>query len=310
MGSFFSVIIPLYNKADTILRTLASVEAQTFRDFEVIIIDDGSKDKGVAVIQNSQFANQCRITSQPNKGVSAARNAGVAQANGDYLCFLDADDEWFPHYLQRMSELIKKFPGAGIYGAGFTRPGYKLKKGFRRDGYCDIFDEATVKMPFNTDGLIIPKDIFMSFGGFDEIVSYYEDYQLIFQIALKYDVVVTREILTIYNFDAKESANGKVRDFSISLFPHFFVVEKSLQDGERRQSVRRYACWQMRSMLSYSILRGKRGDEEKVRQAFLCMCQCVPEQRLYRKNMIGTIFCFFISKYIGLRFRLAILGLV
>ena len=130
---FFSTIIPLYNKADTILRTLASVESQTFRDFEVIIINDGSTDDGDTVIQNSRFSNKCKLVSQPNKGVSAARNAGAMLANGAYLCFLDADDEWFPDYLQTMYNLIQKFPEAGIYGANFSTP--KSIRGFKRDGY-------------------------------------------------------------------------------------------------------------------------------------------------------------------------------
>lgn len=303
------MIIPLYNKADTVLRTLASVEAQAFRDFEVILVDDGSTDDGVAVIRNSRFAGLCRILSQPNKGVSAARNAGAALANGGYLCFLDADDEWLPPYLQKMFDLIRRFPGAGLYGANYTRPGSKRYRGLRADGYCDLFREAIIKMPFHMAGVIIPKPVYLAHRGFDERLSYYEDHHLFFRIALQHEVAVCRELLTVYHFDSKESANSKKRDFSVALYPYHFVVEKALSDGDQRPSIQRYARWTMRHLLAYSIRKGRRGDDRCVRQAFSRMCRCVPELSLYRDNKAGAIFCFFVLKYFGLRFRLARLGL-
>ena len=86
-------------------RALESISAQTFEDFEVIVVDDGSTDNGAAIVADypdSRF----RLVSQANAGPGAARNAGVEQARGEFLAFLDADDEWFPNYLQESVSLL------------------------------------------------------------------------------------------------------------------------------------------------------------------------------------------------------------
>jgi len=112
----FSVVIPLYNKSHVILRTLASVVTQTFTDFEVIIVNDGSTDNSLELIRPFTSDPRIRIIEQENQGVSAARNKGVSLARFDYIAFLDADDEWLPGYLQKMQEAISLFPDAGMYG--------------------------------------------------------------------------------------------------------------------------------------------------------------------------------------------------
>jgi GT2 family glycosyltransferase len=94
-----SVVVPLYNKADSILRTLRSVAAQTVEDFEVIVVDDGSTDGGGEIVR--AFADpRVRLLRQPNGGPGVARNAGLALARGEFVSFLDADDEWLPTFLE------------------------------------------------------------------------------------------------------------------------------------------------------------------------------------------------------------------
>ena len=116
----FSVIIPLYNKAPYVAKAIGSVLAQTFTDYELIIVDDGSKDdsaeKAVQAIGNH---TNVRLIKQENAGVSMARNNGAAISQGDYLCFLDADDWWEPTFLEEMSKLVEEFPDAGIYGTNY-----------------------------------------------------------------------------------------------------------------------------------------------------------------------------------------------
>lgn len=94
-----SIVIPLYNKAAYIRRALASITAQTFDDFEVIVVDDGSTDEGAVIVTDFSDA-RVRLIKQPNAGPGAARNAGLAQAHGQFIAFLDADDEWLPTYLE------------------------------------------------------------------------------------------------------------------------------------------------------------------------------------------------------------------
>lgn len=108
--NMFSVIIPLYNKAHTIVKTLDCVFNQTYQDFEIVIVDDGSTDDGVDVIRQNFTDNRIRIVSQKNQGVSVARNTGIQNANGEWVSFLDADDLWSDDYLEKIDKAISKFP--------------------------------------------------------------------------------------------------------------------------------------------------------------------------------------------------------
>jgi len=149
----FSVIIPLYNKAPYVRKALESVLAQTYTDFELIVVDDGSTDESANIVEtmlrkikgyrlevkgkenevidysleikgeensgaeiNAYHLSPInyKLIRQANTGVAAARNNGVAQAMGDYLAFLDADDWWEPNYLERMAQLIEDYPDAGL----------------------------------------------------------------------------------------------------------------------------------------------------------------------------------------------------
>ena len=103
----FSVVIPLYNKAKYIKTCIDSVFKQTYRDYEVVIVDDGSTDNGVEVIQKSYNSNKIRIVQKENGGPSSARNNGVKEANGEWVVFLDADDVFLPNALFVFSKLIK-----------------------------------------------------------------------------------------------------------------------------------------------------------------------------------------------------------
>jgi glycosyltransferase involved in cell wall biosynthesis len=111
-----SIIIPLYNKAPYVRRALDSIAAQSFADFEVIVVDDGSTDDGVAIVADYLDA-RIRMIHQANAGPGAARNAGIAQAHGKFIAFLDADDEWLPNYLQ---ESVSQLEGLGPEVASLT----------------------------------------------------------------------------------------------------------------------------------------------------------------------------------------------
>ena len=115
-----SIIIPLYNKAPYVRRALDSIAAQTFPDFEVIVVDDGSTDYGAAIVADYPDA-RVRLIRQANAGPGAARNAALAQARGELIAFLDADDEWLPSYL---AESVRWLESPGSETASITS-GYK-----------------------------------------------------------------------------------------------------------------------------------------------------------------------------------------
>ena len=109
----FSVIIPLYNKSSYVAKAIGSVLSQTFADYELVIMDDGSKDDSYDIASKAiEGRANCQIHRQDNAGVSMARNNAVALSRGEYLCFLDADDWWAPSFLEEMACLIEEYPEA------------------------------------------------------------------------------------------------------------------------------------------------------------------------------------------------------
>ena len=113
-----SVVVPLYNKAPYVIRCLRSVSAQTYRDFETIVIDDGSTD-GSDRIVDTFSEPRLRAFRQANGGPGAARNRGVREARGEYVAFLDADDEWLPEYLASSVRALDEAPNAATVSSSY-----------------------------------------------------------------------------------------------------------------------------------------------------------------------------------------------
>lgn len=111
--AMISVIIPAYNAERTILETIKSVQEQTFSDFEIIVINDGSKDKTVEIVQSIKD-DRIKIFSYENGGLCTARNRGISHATGEFIAFLDADDLWTPDKLELQLTLLKQHPEAGV----------------------------------------------------------------------------------------------------------------------------------------------------------------------------------------------------
>jgi glycosyltransferase, group 2 family len=207
----FSVIIPLYNKAPYVAKAIESVLGQTYRDFEVIVIDDGSIDQSLEVAKT--FENKSiTIVSQPNSGVSTARNNGVKLAKYPYICFLDADDWWHPTFLEEMKRLITDFPDAGIYGSGYyiVKNGQEriapigVPQGFERGiiDYCEVYAK-TLCMPLTSISVAIPKHIFDEEEGFKSKLKLGEDFDLWIRIILKHKAILVNKPLAYYNQDVE-----------------------------------------------------------------------------------------------------------
>ena len=205
----FSVIIPLYNKAPYIKKALDSVKDQTFKDYELIVVDDGSTDDSYNVAKDAldDSGLSYQLIRQDNSGVSTARNNGVAASHGGYLCFLDADDWWAPNFLERMDWLIKEYPEARIFGTNY----YYVKNSHQRIGvttaktgyinYCRAYAEK-LQMPMWTGAICIPNSVFNAYGGFRSHISLGEDFDLWIKIALDYKVAFLDEPLSYYYQDS------------------------------------------------------------------------------------------------------------
>ena len=196
----FSVIIPLYNKAPYVEKAICSVLSQTFTDYELIVMDDGSKDDSFSIaLATIEGHGHCHLFRQKNGGVSMARNNGVVLSQGDYLCFLDADDWWEQTFLEEMSKLIEEFPDAGIYGTNYTivnETKHKtrvapvgVEKGFEKGyiNYCQVYSK-TLCMPLTSISVAIPRPVFNEMGGFPKGIKLGEDFLLWIHIALKHKV--------------------------------------------------------------------------------------------------------------------------
>ncbi len=236
----FSVIIPLYNKAPYVGKALQSVLDQSFTDYEIIVVDDGSTDESARVAEAvlSDAAVDYQLVRQANAGVSTARNNGVTLSKGDYLCFLDADDWWAPSFLTEMSALIDEYPDAGIYGTGYiivneskhkTRvapigvvPGFE--KGYIH--YCQVYAK-TLTMPLTSISVALPRVVFDEMKGFPTGIKLGEDFLLWIQIALKYPVAFLNKSLAYYNQDAdpKSRAVGHLHEPEEHMLWHVGFLE-------------------------------------------------------------------------------------
>lgn len=219
---YFSIIIPLYNKAPYVAKAIESVMSQTFTDYELIIVDDGSKDGSFAIALNAiEGRGNCHIYRQQNAGVSVARNIGAAFSQGEYLCFLDADDWWDSQFLAEMSMLIEEFPDAGIYGTSYIIVNETKRKtrvspigvedGFERGyiNYCQVYAKTkTSAMPLWTGSVCIPQSVFVEMNGFPKGIKLGEDFILWIHIALKYKVAFLNIPLAYYNQDVEVANRG------------------------------------------------------------------------------------------------------
>ena len=215
----FSVIMPLYNKAPYVRKAVESVVGQTYRGWELIVIDDGSTDGGgdiVAAIADPRI----QLVRQENAGVSAARNRGGALSTAPYTTFLDADDWWEPTFLEEMAGLIERHPDAGIYGTGYwiVKNDHKrlapigVEEGFAEGeiNYCRVY-ARTLCMPLTSITVCIPRRVFDEAGGFPLGITLGEDFLLWLRIAITHKTVLLNKPLANYNQDVDNAHRGTHR---------------------------------------------------------------------------------------------------
>jgi len=247
--AFFSVIIPLYNKADYIENTLKSVISQTFTDYEIIVINDGSTDKSETLVLgfNDERIN---IYNQKNQGVSVARNFGIQKSQGKLIAFLDADDFWFPNHLEELANLYHDFPDCGMYCSRykirttenhFQIPHYKeIKSSFRGIVENYFFSNRPFRITW-TSCLAIPKEILEKFEGFTPNITNGQDFELWTKIGIEYQVAITNTITAIYNFYIPDSlAKNNISSMKLMDFEQFIISEQQNPDLKAFLDIHRF----------------------------------------------------------------------
>ncbi|WP_438964249.1 glycosyltransferase family 2 protein [Winogradskyella sp.] len=236
---FFSVIIPLYNKEDYINECLESALNQRFNDYEIVIVNDGSTDKSVQIVEGFN-SDKITLFHQDNQGASKARNKAATLSKGQYLAFLDADDIWKPNHLECLNESIRTFPKSGIYANNyfikhsnaFTAPAkLNIQINTNKPIILEDFFEASLKETVVwTSATVIEKNKFMSYGMFNTAYPTGEDLDLWIRIALKEPIVFHPKQTMIYNKSIKNSL-GKIEDNDAR-----FILFESFKKYEQNNS--------------------------------------------------------------------------
>jgi glycosyltransferase involved in cell wall biosynthesis len=190
-----SVIIPCYNAGDTIIESVESVFAQTYKDIEIIIVDDGSTDNSIEILKNylaqNGNSNKVNIISQENKGPSAARNRGIGMAKGNYIAFLDSDDIWKSNKVEIQVQILNQDKEAYLIGCI-----YNDNQINETNEIVEItFRHFLKKNFFPTPTVVARSEVFEEFK-FNENQKYSEDYRLWLRISKKYKCLLVNQSLT------------------------------------------------------------------------------------------------------------------
>ena len=205
-----TIVIPLYNKESSIATALESVLAQTYPNFEVMVVDDGSTDGGAAVVEGYTDA-RIRLIRQENAGVSAARNRGIEEAKGEYVAFLDADDEWMPEFLAEIVALQKEFSDCKAQATSYVQCQNGEKKGIilnrlpftgERGVLTNYFEVAThSNPPVWTGAICIERALLQELGGFPLGIKSGEDLLTWARIATRTHWAYSLKPYAIFNME-------------------------------------------------------------------------------------------------------------
>lgn len=244
-----SVIIPLYNKELQIAKTLDSILSQTFNDFEIIIVDDGSTDGSLEIVK--KFSDpRIHLLHQKNAGVSAARNNGIIAASGEYIAFLDADDEWHPHYLATQTKMTEQYPECDVFACNYS---FKDSSGNIRNtilnrikftseiGILDNYFEVASysNPPLWTSAIMVRKDAINNIGGFPLGVKSGEDLLTWAKLATRHKIAFCKKAMAYFFYDVC-TFNDDQKERSVS---HDDEVGKeliSLWHDNRSNNLRKY----------------------------------------------------------------------
>jgi glycosyltransferase involved in cell wall biosynthesis len=237
---YFSIIIPVYNKEKFVAKTIESILSQTFTDYEIIIVNDGSTDQSEAKI--SVFKdNRIQYYSKKNEGVAPARNFGIEKATADYICFLDADDYWHPTFLETMQRYSSELPEQKVFAAAIeietknkTIPARYSIPSTSDFEIVNFFDASQKECALWTSSVCIHKSVFEKVGDFDTKIKHGEDTELWIRIGLQFPIVFIRKILARYVYDEKSISRN------LNYFFEDYTFEKYAAEEKKNPALKKY----------------------------------------------------------------------
>lgn len=223
-----SVIIPAYNAERTIEETIKSVQQQTFTDFEIIVINDGSQDRTLELVERVEDP-RLKVLSYNNSGLPTARNRGISHATGEYIAFLDADDLWTPDKLEAQLAALQKSPEAGV---AYSWTNFMDEKGesfrvgepiwFEGNVYAELLNWNFIASGSNP---LIRKKAIESVGEFDSTLRSCEDWDFWLRLAARWAFVVVPKPQILYRL----SSGTMSSKINVMEEAHLIVVEKAFQ---------------------------------------------------------------------------------
>lgn len=226
----FSVVIPLYNKELSIKNTIQSVLKQTFQDFEIVVVIDGTTDKSAKIVEQIED-DRIRLIYQENQGVSAARNKGIKAANYEWIAFLDGDDLWKKNHLNEIVKMMEVFPDENVYVTSFeyTNKRYLFKHQqpseiFKIDNY---FKESLKEYLIHTNNIVVNKQCFSKVGWFNIRLNRGEDSDMWARLAKEYAIIKSREITAVYRVEAENRSDKYFNLYRSRDFNYDFLLSTS-----------------------------------------------------------------------------------
>lgn len=266
MSVNFSVVIPLYNKANSIEAAIRSVAAQRCAPREIIVVDDGSTDDGAARVEalrkHWSGTPTLHLIRQPNGGVSRARNRGIEAAASDYIALLDADDCWEEGFLEEIEALIGEFPHCGLYCTAFrvksTEGLFDAPCPAERGVVSNFFRDSAHRYIAIPSAVVIPKAVLTAVGGFPEGMKIGEDLHLWIRIARRYEVAFSPRRLVCYSRIAEN------RSTTIYTPEQCDTSFEALYDPEAPLDEREFIA---RAALGKALILSAKGDTEAAQRA-------------------------------------------
>ena len=267
-----SVIIPTYNRAEYLPAAIESVLAQSFCDVEIIVVDDGSTDATRSVLQPWVDTGQIRYYRQENRGVSAARNRGIALAQGEYIAFLDSDDLFAPDKLEKQAAHLDADIEIGLVHGSFRRvdmDGNLLAERdtsrFSGNVYPEMLLDWSVLIPPSC--VMLRAAALSETGGFDQAMRWGEDIDLWRRVARRYRFAAIPEILTTMRTHAENTSGAKADLRAIADFERY--LQKSLDDDPALSSKFRRRAWaKLYSNAGHNILAAGQAEQMPLVRAY------------------------------------------
>ena len=240
-------IIPIYNKEKDVETTIKSVLNQTYVDYEIILVDDGSTDNSLNIV-NAIEDDRIQIFTKKNEGVSKTRNYGITKTKAEYIVFLDADDYWYPNHLEKLHHLTKKFPKEAWYATAYEKRFHTnfrsamnspiLTKGKDWSGKIDNYFKYSLVDPLAwTSAVCMKKDFLLALNGFDFEITHGagEDTDLWIRAALKSPLIFSNNITATHNLDSTNRISN-----TPTLMRTYMDLDKYEDDSKNNSYFKKY----------------------------------------------------------------------